>query len=485
MHFSIPETEELGDTRSKSYTGYCLHINGVYHCMVRYRQLHNLHEQLRREFNPLPAFPPKKLFNLNEKEVEDRRLMLEKYMQLISQDHRISNSQTFNTFLLTAQKETRREEIENINLEVFLMNEHKITVSVLTIEQTDVVLDNVCDQLHVPEDLVSCFSLFLIRRDGDGDITVVRKLQDFESPFISQKALSTSSSINSSDNSLGPIKIMLRKSCWDATIDDVLLSEQSTLNLLYIQTVADIERGWVVTSSDTKQQLALMQARGSKRQFMEVARTLKFYGYMVFRPCVSDHPEPHTQVTVAIGRGCLSMRTVTTEGETREYSFKITRMRCWRIMKGDHEQSENGHQQVGMLKSEGSKLELSFEYLVTPEKLEWVRVVSSQAILMSMCLQSMVEELVRIRSGEKEPQRITRCSNKQRQSVGSRPHHSNADQSPEAEEGCGGPVDYTVRRLAEKFSVVNMKTASRAAEDVFVENEMFNTSGVSEDGDED
>ena len=65
---------------------------------------------------------------------------------------------------------------------------------------------------------------------------------------------------------------MLRKSCWDATIDDALLSEQSTLNLLYIQTVADIERGWVVTSAETKQQLALMQARGSKRQFMEVAR---------------------------------------------------------------------------------------------------------------------------------------------------------------------------------------------------------------------
>ena len=45
--------------------------------------------------------------------------------------------------------------------------------------------------------------------------------------------------------------------------------------------------------------------------------------------------------------------------------------------------------------------------------------------------------------------------------------------SPEAEEGCVGPVDYTVRKLAEKFSVVNMKSASLAAENVFVENEMF------------
>ena len=45
--------------------------------------------------------------------------------------------------------------------------------------------------------------------------------------------------------------------------------------------------------------------------------------------------------------------------------------------------------------------------------------------------------------------------------------------SPEVDEGCLGPVDYTVRRLAEKFSVVNMKSASMAAENVFVENEIF------------
>jgi hypothetical protein len=47
----------------------------------------------------------------------------------------------------------------------------------------------VCGLLGVPEELVYCFALFLIRRDEDGDITVVRKLQDFESPYISQKAL--------------------------------------------------------------------------------------------------------------------------------------------------------------------------------------------------------------------------------------------------------------------------------------------------------
>ena len=44
-----------------------------------------------------------------------------------------------------------------------------------------------------------------------------------------------------------------------------------------------------------------------------------------------------------------------------------------------------------------TKLELSFEYLMNNHDLQWITVVSSQAILMSICLQSMVEELLRMK----------------------------------------------------------------------------------------
>jgi hypothetical protein len=63
--------------------GYNIHINGVFHCTVRYRQLHNLHEQLKKEYgaNNLPVFPPKKLLPLSSTQLEERRAMLEKYIQ--------------------------------------------------------------------------------------------------------------------------------------------------------------------------------------------------------------------------------------------------------------------------------------------------------------------------------------------------------------------------------------------------------------------
>ena len=70
-------------------------------------------------------------------------------------------------------------------------------------------LQRVCRELEVPEDLVYYFGLFLLlerrrdcgggglgrrrrgERDGcddDGDLVIVRKLQDFESPYFAQKS---------------------------------------------------------------------------------------------------------------------------------------------------------------------------------------------------------------------------------------------------------------------------------------------------------
>merc|ERR1711997_27074 len=132
-----------------------------------------------------------------------------------------------------------------------------------------------------------------------------------------------------------------------------------------------------------------------------------------------------------------------------------------------------------------SNLELSFEYLMPSGELQWVTIVSSQAILISLCLQSMVEELLRLRNetpikraGEKSC--TTQFSFKRRDgsemvipirsglhSLPLKNHVGNCDNKSMTSR------QYSVRKLSEKFVVVNMRDTSRAAEDVFVENEAF------------
>ena len=58
-----------------------MQINGEYHCTVRYRQLHKLDSELRALGAELPQFPPKKYWPLSTTQIEERRALLEKYIQ--------------------------------------------------------------------------------------------------------------------------------------------------------------------------------------------------------------------------------------------------------------------------------------------------------------------------------------------------------------------------------------------------------------------
>ena len=74
-------------------------------------------------------------------QLEDRRLGLEKYLQLLSQDPRVANGITFNGFLLAAQQETASEKSDEVDLDVYLMNDSKISIRGLTVLQTEEVLE--------------------------------------------------------------------------------------------------------------------------------------------------------------------------------------------------------------------------------------------------------------------------------------------------------------------------------------------------------
>lgn len=57
---------------------------------------------------------------------------------------------------------------------------------------------------------------------------------------------------------------------------------------------------------------------------------MKYYGHLVFKPCVVDYPKPDTKVTITAGDKELFFRVKEDEKE-KEGIFRITRIRCWRI----------------------------------------------------------------------------------------------------------------------------------------------------------
>ncbi|XP_041109054.1 sorting nexin-17-like isoform X1 [Polyodon spathula] len=389
MHFSIPETEVRSGENGSTYVAYNIHVNGVLHCRVRYSQLLRLHEQLKKEYgnNVVPAFPPKKLFTLAPVEVEQRREQLEKYMQAVRQDPILGASETFNSFLRKTQQETQQIPTEEVHLDVYLSNGQKVKVNILTSDQTEDVLEAVASKLGLPDDLVGYFSLFLIREGKDEGYTFVRKLQEFELPFVSVTSLRNPE-----------YRIVHRKSYWDSAYDNDIMDNVVGLNLLYAQTVSDTERGWILVNKEQHRQLKSLQEKGSKKEFIRFAQTLKYFGYMKFDPCITDFPEKGCHVIVSAGNNELNFHVKLSNDQIKDGSFKVTRMRCWRVTSSQVPVAN------GMANSDTSgksdiKLELAFEYLMSKERLQWVTITSPQAIMMSICLQSMVDELMVKKSG--------------------------------------------------------------------------------------
>lgn len=48
------------------------------------------------------------------------------------------------------------------------------------------------------------------------------------------------------------------------------MSDRVGLNLLYMQTVQDVERGWILTNHEIQRQLAALQAKGAKKEVVVV-----------------------------------------------------------------------------------------------------------------------------------------------------------------------------------------------------------------------
>lgn len=66
-------------------------------------------------------------------------------------------------------------------------------------------------------------------------------------------------------------------------------------------------------------------------QFIRLAQTLKYYGYLKFDPCITDFPEKGCHVIVGAGNSELNFQVKLPNDQIKEGSFKVTRMRCWRV----------------------------------------------------------------------------------------------------------------------------------------------------------
>ncbi|CDW52340.1 PX domain containing protein [Trichuris trichiura] len=107
----------------------------------------------------------------------------------------------------------------------------------------------------------------------------------------------------------------------------------------------------------------VLEASWSQTFLFPILRNKSFY-----------FPAPNTFAHAAVGKKRLIILYSSDHvGYSSSSSvFRVNRIRCWRL----------------------SVLDLSFEYLFSNNHLEWITLKSAQSVLISLCLQSMIEEIV-------------------------------------------------------------------------------------------
>eukprot|EP00040_Diaphanoeca_grandis_P039945 m.260680 g.260680 ORF g.260680 m.260680 type:complete len:490 (+) comp40436_c0_seq1:265-1734(+) len=385
MHFSIPETRELyADpvTKRGQYTVFHLHCNGVFHCAVRFSQLFDFNEALRKAHNSehCKLFPPKRFLALSNEQLEDRRIKIEQYWQLLANDPQISSSSLFVDFLLHAQEEVKLF-CEEVDLTIYLVNKKSIVVKSFSTDQTDEVLEDACEAIGLDKSYMFYFGLYLVREDGKR-FSIVRPLQDFECPYISLER------VNNPE-----YKIQLRKGYWDPSLDCKLFEEDVALNLVYIQAVEDVKLKHMDLTEENKTTLGELKDSGDKQAFVEYCNNLPGYCFYRWKDVSCDYPKQDDETTVSIGAYELRIRS-----NGKDAVYPVTRMRCWKIA-SDKPSSKTDEVLPYDEAGKESPLTLAFDYLVAKDDLKWVTLRSSNAIVISMILQLVVDELVRKKRG--------------------------------------------------------------------------------------
>lgn len=131
---------------------------------------------------------------------------------------------------------------------------------------------------------------------------------------------------------------------------------------------------------------------------------------MWFEQCVCDFPKPNTSCLISMKSNEFILRTLNGNSKCtfKDFILRITRIRCWRLTTGFDLRSLNNHGTNPSSKHSSFtnsflggggqendfKYELSIEYLISKDDLRWIVIKSEQAVLMSTCLKSVIEELV-------------------------------------------------------------------------------------------
>ena len=380
MQLMIPSITEQSDDKGK-YVAYDIYLNSIYFASVRYSIFLGLHEVLKAK-GLLTAgiiFPAKKFFNLAPDQIQQRRESLESYMRAVINLPNIFSLPAVTDFFRMAQQNTFQLSMVAAELPVFLPNGDSFMVDILSTDTTEEVLLLIANKLDFPTELMHHFNLFLLHEEDDDEPEdgvkkkprppkYIRILMPYESPFLAKETLEKK------------VRLVYHTLFYNAIFLSELLPYENATDIVYKEIVYECKMG-LMGKPDVSTQGKLKQLKQEKdiKQFLKVSRTLPYFGTIHVENCYCNYPEDREVVVKLNTVGLRTFDPTDTYGVYPLYEFKLSRIKCWRVLKG---------------KREGFRYSLSFEYLIDKDTLKWISIESGQSLYMSTVIQTVINEFL-------------------------------------------------------------------------------------------
>ena len=430
VHVRIPSHSKVIDANGTT-TVYNIYLNGVYHCSSRYSRLAELDSLLRKNINSsptssllaakttflnnaagansmssnvlyvppnvaasLPSFPPRKfpLIQMSEAELEERRCLLEQYLQFVCSVDEIVSSPLFSRFFISLELDSMaiRGTSERFEIDIDFVNDSSLKVMATADSSPHDVIVRICSEIHLPLELSSFFGLFL-QIDG----VVVRRLLDCESAYLAT---------NRPGLQNRTAKLLFKRDYYHPKIDELLVHDQTAVNLLFIEAVQEWRQEICQPNEQQKSDLEQMKQSNLRSDFLQTIRAVPYYGAAIFKDCRVTFRKVFTDhCVVRIGNGVVSVSTLQRCSKPT-YLFELKRVSCWQVSyvnidkKLQQQDQRNGHHNGNNGTSSREYDELSFQYRDSSGSCDWVKIYCAQASLMGHCLGRLMEDCLKVRN---------------------------------------------------------------------------------------
>uniref|UniRef100_A0A7M4FT00 Polyadenylate-binding protein n=1 Tax=Crocodylus porosus TaxID=8502 RepID=A0A7M4FT00_CROPO len=249
----FPLIQSMHPTLAGKITGMLLEIDNS-ELLHMLESPESLRSKLRRIFgSSVPTFPPKFYLAMTKSMAGERRSQLEQYLQNVTIDPNIINSDVFISFFQKLQQDTFKIQPQKACLDVYLADGRNIRLDIQTSDTAERILEVASYKMGLSRELIRYFSLFFIQDHNSGTVSVVKKVAEFELPYVSLQSMKELH-----------CKLGIRKWYMDPALDKMLLDCRASVNLLYMQAVQEIERNWVKPTDEQMQKLELLQKTANK-----------------------------------------------------------------------------------------------------------------------------------------------------------------------------------------------------------------------------